>query len=147
MMVLQIHLLSAWMLWLTIVAMLHISITEKEEEARTKLEALKIQMQLIAEYGSRIHDVQVRGSGSFMELETKKSGIWMLLRISLTDQGWSQSSRWFRSTTSLSCSAARYHGMVSSQAENYCRRWHSTWVPYSPSRLHGWLLGWSPCQL
>ncbi|ORZ01299.1 SPX domain-domain-containing protein [Syncephalastrum racemosum] len=40
---------------------------EKEEEARTKLEALKIQMQLIAEYGSRIHDVQIRDEANHQD--------------------------------------------------------------------------------
>lgn len=33
---------------------------EKEQEARTKLEALKIQMQLIAEYGRRLLEVGVK---------------------------------------------------------------------------------------
>lgn len=32
---------------------------EKEQEARTKLEALKIQMQLIAEYGRRLLEIGV----------------------------------------------------------------------------------------
>ena len=34
--------------------------SEKESEARTKLEALKIQMQLIAEYGRRLIEMEVR---------------------------------------------------------------------------------------
>lgn len=49
---------------------------EKEKEARTKLEALKIQMQLIAEYGRRLLEM-VKPAGSplsfvFMHRNLKK---------------------------------------------------------------------------
>ena len=45
--------------FLPIVFVAHTNIAEKESEARTKLEALKIQMQLIAEYGRRLLEIAV----------------------------------------------------------------------------------------